>query len=90
MKSNRIVFAFLLAGAPLLAYADGGPHEFHYDAAYQSTRSVAEVRAEALQARTVGEAGESFRQWSMIGTTQRTREEVKRELATMPAMFQGA
>lgn len=89
MKSHRIAFAALLAAAPLFAYADGGPHEFRHDGqAFKSTRTVAEVRAEARGAVHIGEAGQSLEQWA--GASTRTREDVKRELATNPPVFQGA
>jgi hypothetical protein len=89
MKSNRIAFAALLAAAPFAAYADGGRNEFRYDTeVFKSTRTVAEVRAEARGVLRIGEAGQSFEQWA--GPSARTREEVKRELAAMPPVFQGA
>lgn len=55
---------------------------------FKCTRSVAEVRAEARGVVRIGEAGQSFEQWA--GPSTRTREEVKRELAAMPPVFQGA
>jgi hypothetical protein len=89
MKSNRIVFAALLAAAPFLAHADGGKNEFHLGAdAFKSTRTVAEVRAEARSVMHFGEAGQPLEQWASPST--RTRAEVKRELALMPPVFQGA
>jgi hypothetical protein len=89
MKSNRIAFAALLAAAPFVAYADGGRNEFRHDAElFKSTRTVAEVHAEARNVAHIGEAGQSFEQWASPST--RTREDVKRELALMPPVFQGA
>jgi hypothetical protein len=88
MKSNRIVLATLLAVSPFVAHANGGPSEFYYDATARSTRTVAEVRAEAREAMQFGEAGQPLDQWA--GVSSRTREEVKRDLATMPPVFQGA
>lgn len=89
MTSNRIALAALLAAAPFVAYADGGKNEFHHDAdAFKSTRTVAEVRAEARHTVRIGEAGESLERWASPST--RTREDVKRELALMPPVFPGA